>query len=65
MVSEINLYITEGNSLSALDSVDPILGTITSTGNNLAGNDASSYRFATSASVQGRWRFYVRNSRGF
>ena len=32
--SAINLYIAEGNSFSALDSVDPILGTITSTSNS-------------------------------
>ena len=51
--SAIILYITEDNSLSALDSVTPISSVITSTGNNLAGSDASSYRSATSNYVQG------------
>ena len=54
--SAIKLYITEGTSLSALDSVSPISAVITSTADNLAGADPPSYlstSTSTSTTVQG------------
>ena len=53
--SDIHLYIAEGTSFSALDSVTPITNTITADDDSLSGVDSPSYlsHVAPSVSIQG------------